>query len=105
MQHLVYKVGSTRQAALQLAHRAVAFVAVAGALGNLQLGLQGGQRSAQFVCGIGREPAFRFKRVFDPLEETVEGFEQGADFQRAQQGYRGWCKSTAADSMLTTRRR
>jgi hypothetical protein len=61
LQHLVDQMRGAGQAALQLAERAVALVVVAGAQGNLQLGLQRGERRAQFVGGIGSETAFGFQ--------------------------------------------
>ena len=46
--------------------------------------LQGGERGAQFVCGIGGEAAFGFKCRFDAAEQAVQGFQHGADFFRSR---------------------
>ena len=80
MQHLVDEMGSAGQAALQLRQRTVAFRAVAGAQGDLQLGLQRGERRAQFVRGVGGELTLGFEGGFDALEQAVQRLQHGADF-------------------------
>jgi len=65
---------------LQLAERTVALLVVAGAQGNLKLGLQRGERRSQFVGGIGGESAFGFEGGIDALKEAVQRLQHGADF-------------------------
>ena len=84
MQHLVDQVRGARQAALQLLQRALAFAVVACPHGDLELRLQGGERGAQLVRGIGREAAFGFECRLDAAEQAVQGFQHGPDFLRGR---------------------
>lgn len=49
---------------------------------HLQVGLDGGQRAAQFMGGVIGQPAFAFEHVRDPREQLVLGFDQGRQLSR-----------------------
>ena len=69
-------------------------LAIAGALGDLQLGLQRSQRRAQFVGGIGGETALGVDGLFHALEQAVSGLDQRADLGRCA-GRVGWPAAVA----------
>ena len=75
-EQLLDQVDRPLQPLAQLRERGLALGFVVGALGQLQLQLQRGERCAQFVGGVGDEGALGGERVVQPAEQAVERLDQ-----------------------------